>query len=143
MSIGTVVTEGYGSFGTIGAVVLQGYFDSGGTPAPAVEVSVGGGGSRKRRKNVPEYIRFEEKEKAPDLSEFEVPKKVAKAARKVLEKAPADDSAAVRMLRNELSRLHIPFKPQYAQIVVKPVFDPEAHRRKLDEEDVEMILLFG
>lgn len=127
-------------------LVLFGFFPGAGEgsappPTPTVTVEVGGIGRKRRH---PETVVYEEREEAPDLSAFEVPVKVEKAIRKVLDKAPPDDGAAIKALRNELSRLKVRYKPRYAE-ALRSAFDPvaafELKLRQEEEEDIEVILM--
>lgn len=55
MSVATVITQGFGTFGNVNFVALDGYGDYGGTvvpPTPTPEVSVVQSGVRKRRYRV-------------------------------------------------------------------------------------------
>ena len=58
MSVKTIITEGFGSFGTISLVITQGYGSSLVPPTPPVVVpATGSGWERKRRGALPQYYR--------------------------------------------------------------------------------------
>lgn len=65
---------------------------------------------------------------------IQVPAKAKKAIKRVFEKAPPDDAAAIRALRNELAALKVPYKPAYVQAMRQEIMGD-------DEEEVIALLL--
>jgi DNA repair exonuclease SbcCD ATPase subunit len=154
MSISTVVTRGYGSFGTIAAVVTRGFF-----PDAVVVQAVSRGDygateeeyqaqlrrNRKRLKQLQKRKEEDKKRLRKLIREAVYGPEIAEEAQELLEAIPAAviaphqtaaSSANVERLEVEIEAVH----SRIAELETKL----EAHRAEQDEEDdIEALLLLA
>lgn len=133
MSVAAVITEGYGSFGSIGGIALFGYFDSGGAAADPDAVSG-------RWLNVPTGRRSRKEIQAARERFGVIPKAVEKIINRVAveQHAEPDDSVQVEALIAALERKNQVYKDLYAEVLKKQI-RAEAERALMARDDEDLI----
>lgn len=144
MSIATIVTRGYGSFGSIGEIVTAGYASAEGqgevvTPPVVVTVQVGDGGpswqdfvTAEFRKN---HVLLEINKEEKKLQRVE--KKIAKA--KVQIRKEKTEGILANLFRLEMKKVEIENKIQAMKVEMIPL--ERFLEAEVDEDDEEVLLL--
>ena len=143
MSIATIVTRGFGSFGSIGEIVTAGYSSAAGegevvTP-PVVTIAVGDGSSWQdfvtaefRKNHVLKELKQEEKK-------LETLDKRIVQAKKKLKKSEHPDGILANLFKLEMKRDDVENKIEALRVEMIPLerfIDAE-----IDEDDEEVMLL--
>ena len=133
MSISTVITLGYGSFGNTGYVITLGY-DTSATPpappAPAPSTGSGGGGR---------YFGYYPERKRELKSEIRAIVQEKKAIERRFKLAPNNaDLARLAELLTELQQRLNALVSEYEELI--HVWQEEAGRKEVQEEDEEFLI---
>lgn len=157
MSIATVVTRGYGSFGSITAVVLRGY-SIGATPpvppGPATQTSGFDAGPAFGKWFNLAYRAGSRRKRRPDVVavEPETPEEITEAAiERIAEVEPRDEGAAWEAVQELLDRYQAQMEGEqlyrarlaFADAIVAAARDEIAQQERAAEEDEFVLMVAG
>lgn len=131
MSAATVVTLGFGSFGTVNLAVLLGF--GAGSPAPPVFVIAPGGGGDKRRADRDEYYR---KKRAKRARELRSAPRLREEPIKVIEHEPAVQIIDLRPQQKLFAAVAPPNLPRLPPTTIRAA---EPYVPQHDEDDLFML----
>ena len=118
MSASTVITEGFGTFGSNNFVVTQGFGDYGGAaapaPAPVVQPS---GGTLHKPKREPVFADYGTMRERLRLEQPEAVEVIENVAMRQVEDLGRDDLQRLEELERELALQNIVWKRQYLELL--------------------------
>lgn len=133
MSISTVITLGYGSFGNTGYVITLGYDTSATPPTPPAPAPSGGSGG------VGRYFGYSPERKRELKAEIRSIVREKKAIERRFKSAPSNvDLARLAALLTELQQRLNALVVEYEEMI--HVWQAETRSRKAQEEDEEFLV---